>query len=177
MRRALTAITAAAFSVLLSSCGGEPAQEPEAPPETVEDDTAEPEPEPTPETEQSPEPEEEPEPTEEPADEADESAGTPEVELEQAVRGYSEAFFNGDATDAYEALSERCAATVSLSEYTGNLMAVQTIYGDALPDLLTVDVTVSGDEGSATYTYSIPELNVIEQPWLYEGDAWRYDDC
>ncbi|MEV7972182.1 hypothetical protein [Cellulomonas sp. NPDC089187] len=102
-------------------------------------------------------------------------SGTVE-ELDAAVRAYSAAFFGADATTIYGMLSARCAASTDVSTMTGNLMAVQSIYG-AGPELLTVDASVDGPVGRATYTYSEASLNVTDQPWVFEGGSWRYDEC
>ncbi|MCR6494242.1 hypothetical protein [Cellulomonas sp. P24] len=100
-----------------------------------------------------------------------------EASLDAAVRAYSAAFFAGDATEAFATLSARCAAKTDLSTYTGNLMAVQLVYKDAIPTLETVEVTVNGDSGVASYTYSDHNIDVLGQPWRVEDGAWRYDMC
>jgi len=104
-------------------------------------------------------------------------SGGSEDELETAVRAYSDAFFGGDATVAFGMLSPRCADETDLATFTGNLMAVQAVYGDAVPELRAVDVVVDGSAGRATYTYSDPQVNQTDQPWLYEGGSWLYDAC
>lgn len=49
------------------------------------------------------------------------------------MRAYSDAFLTGDATTAYELLSERCRKRTSLSEFTGIVTAAKQMYGSPLP--------------------------------------------
>lgn len=108
-------------------------------------------------------------------------APTPEASgddaLEAAVRAYSKAFFDGEATTGYEMLSKRCAAETDLSTYTGTLMAVKLIYPEETPKLETVQVETDGNVGTATYTYSDDAVNVSGQRWVLEKGSWKHDGC
>lgn len=108
-------------------------------------------------------------------------APTPEASgddaLEAAVRAYSKAFFDGEATTGYEMLSKRCAGETDLSTYTGTLMAVKMLFPDGPPTLETVQVETDGNVGTATYTYSDETVNVSSQRWVLENGAWKHDGC
>lgn len=104
------------------------------------------------------------------------TADTSKTALEAAVRAYSKAYFAGNATAAYNLLSQRCASTISKAAFTTSITAGARAYGKQAIRVLTVD-QLSGDLARVTYTYSVPALDQAAQPWTREGGAWHYDAC
>jgi hypothetical protein len=96
--------------------------------------------------------------------------------LRQAVQGYSDAFLGGEPTTAYEYFSARCKDQVSLSYFTGIIIAAKQVYGTALP-ITSYDAEVSGDLARVSYTYDVPALDQTDEPWAREDGAWKQDDC
>ncbi|RAO46713.1 hypothetical protein ONO86_03249 [Micromonospora noduli] len=89
---------------------------------------------------------------------------------------YSDAFLDAKPTVAYDLFSARCKDRLALSEFTGMLTAAKQVYGKALP-LKSFDSQISGDLARVTYTYDVPALNQIKEPWVREGGKWKQDDC
>lgn len=92
------------------------------------------------------------------------------------MQTYSDAFLGGEPVKAYEVFSARCKKRVSLSEFTGIVTAAGDLYGSALA-IRSYEAQVSGDLARVTYTYDVPALNQMSEPWAREGGAWRQDDC
>ncbi|MEU4712476.1 hypothetical protein AB0F73_02230 [Micromonospora purpureochromogenes] len=105
------------------------------------------------------------------------TAQTPsEAELRQAVVAYSDAFLDAKPTVGYELFSARCKERVTLSEFTGMLMAAKQMYGKAMP-IKSFEAQMSGDLARVTYTYDVPALNQTKEPWVREDGKWKQDDC
>ena len=100
----------------------------------------------------------------------------PANELQQAVQGYSDAFLDAQPVEAYEYFSARCADRVSLSYFTGIVIAAKDIYGAPLA-IKTYDAEVAGDLARVTYTYDVPALSQMREPWSRENGVWKLDDC
>ena len=96
--------------------------------------------------------------------------------LRDAVQGYSDAFLTAQPTAAYDYFSARCQEQVSLSYFTGVLIAAKQAYGTALP-IKSFEAEVAGDLARVTYTYDDVELNQAAEPWTRESGAWKQDDC
>lgn len=96
--------------------------------------------------------------------------------LEQAVRAYSDAYFKPDPHAAYALLSARCQGQTPEATYSAVITTTAAAYGHQTITTLHVD-QLSGDMGRVTYTYTVPKLNQVQQPWTREGGAWHYDAC
>ncbi|MGN9809994.1 hypothetical protein ACTMSW_11635 [Micromonospora sp. BQ11] len=103
-------------------------------------------------------------------------APSEEAELRRAVVAYSDAFLDAKPTVGYELFSARCKERVTLSEFTGMLMAAKQMYGKAMP-IKTFEAQISGDLARVTYTYEVPALNQTREPWAREDGKWKQDDC
>jgi hypothetical protein len=97
-------------------------------------------------------------------------------ELRGAVQGYSDGFLGSEPVEAYDYFSARCKEKVSLSYFTGIVIAAKSTYGSALP-ITSYDAQVDGDLARVTYTYEVPALNQEAEPWVREGGQWKTDDC
>jgi hypothetical protein len=104
------------------------------------------------------------------------STPAPEDDLRVAVQTYSNGFLGGDPTVAYDYFSERCKEKVSLSYFTGIVMAAKVTYGSVLP-IMSYDAQVSGDLARVTYTFEVSALNQDAEPWVREAGLWKTDDC
>ena len=104
------------------------------------------------------------------------STSAPEDDLRVAVQTYSDGFLGGDPTLAYDYFSGRCKEKVSLSYFTGIVMAAKVTYGSVLP-IMSYDAHVSGDLARVTYTFEVPALNQDAEPWVREAGLWKTDDC
>ena len=104
------------------------------------------------------------------------SAPGEEAELRQAVVAYSDAILDAKPTVGYELFSARCEERVTLSEFTGMLMAAEQKYGKAMP-IRTFEAQISGDLARVTYIYDVPALNQTKEPWAREDGTWKQDDC
>ncbi len=100
----------------------------------------------------------------------------PSDELQQAVQGYSDAFLGAQPVEAYEYFSARCTDRVSLSYFTGIVIAAKDIHGEPLT-ITTYDAEVAGDLARVTYTYDVPALSQMREPWSRENGVWKLDDC
>ena len=102
--------------------------------------------------------------------------GDDDAGLRDAVQGYSDAFLTAQPTTAYDYFSARCQEQVSLSYFTGILIAAKQAYGTALP-IKSFEAEIAGDMARVTYTYDDAELNQAAEPWTRESGAWKQDDC
>ncbi|MGW1433115.1 hypothetical protein ACWD6K_31405 [Streptomyces sp. NPDC002431] len=96
---------------------------------------------------------------------------------EKAVVAYTAAYFKGDATAAYAALSKRCKGQIGPEVYKGVVEQATADYG---PDHPATNVTadVSGDMARVTYKVAgLPKFDQEAQPWAREDGTWRYDAC
>ncbi|MGY2079882.1 hypothetical protein [Modestobacter sp. SYSU DS0657] len=107
---------------------------------------------------------------------ATESSPAADEALRTAVQGYSDAFLGGDPATAYDYFSARCQEQVSLSYFTGIVMAATQVYGVALL-ITSYDAEVSGDLARVSYTYDVTALDQAAEPWARENGAWKQDDC
>lgn len=99
-----------------------------------------------------------------------------EQALRDAVTAYSDAFLDGEVTTAYKILSSQCRSQNSLAYFTGIVTAFSDTYGKALP-IKTFEASISGDTATVSYTYDVPALDQIKEPWVLEGQQWKNDDC
>lgn len=96
--------------------------------------------------------------------------------LTAAVKAYSASYFKPDADAARALLSDRCKAKAPDAAYKAALQDAVDTYGHQTIKSVTVD-RLSGDVAVVSYTYSVPALDQKGQPWVREGDGWRYDAC
>lgn len=97
--------------------------------------------------------------------------------LSAAVQAYTAAYFKGDATTAYAALSKRCKGKIGAAEYAPVVQQAHTDYGS---DHAATDVQadVSGVLARVTYKVAgLPKFDQEAQPWAREGGTWKYDAC
>lgn len=99
----------------------------------------------------------------------------PDDDLKAAVNAYSKAFLTGDGAAAYALLSERCRSLTPLSDFAAITEQAKETYGPVKIDSLDVDV--SGDSATATYTYAVPAINQTDEKWVLESGSWHNDDC
>ncbi|MER6103608.1 hypothetical protein ABT115_15120 [Streptomyces sp. NPDC001832] len=108
---------------------------------------------------------------------SDDDKATSSSGPETAVTTYTAAYFKGDATTAYEALSKRCKGKIGPDAYAGVVKQASTEYGTDHP-ATDVQADVSGDMARVTYKVKgLPKFDQEAQPWAREGGAWRYDAC
>ncbi|WP_377273114.1 hypothetical protein [Peterkaempfera sp. SMS 1(5)a] len=98
------------------------------------------------------------------------------AELEEAVRAFSTAYLKPDPDAGYAMLSERCRRTIGKSVWAGLAKSAAKDYGRRPIKTLTV-LQLAGDDARVSYTYGLPRLDQLEQPWLRENGSWRYDAC
>lgn len=96
--------------------------------------------------------------------------------LEAAVRAYSDTFLTADAESSYDLLSDRCQARVSKDQWELLMASVEQQYGTALP-IRTYEAEISGDLARVTYAYDVAAINQDREPWVWERQGWRQDDC
>jgi hypothetical protein len=60
-------------------------------------------------------------------------------------------------------------------DFKATVAAAHVKYGSAT--LQSLNATVNGTRGYATYTYSDPAINQHDQPWTFESGGWRWDAC
>jgi hypothetical protein len=96
--------------------------------------------------------------------------------LEQAVRAYSAAFLAGDTVAVRALQSARCQEAIPDDGLAAAVAGANAAYADAQIEELRV-LTITGDAGRVSYTYSDPVINQTDEPWIREGGAWRMDDC
>jgi hypothetical protein len=107
---------------------------------------------------------------------AGKAASSDKDALTAAVKAYSAAYFKPDPDAGYALLSKRCRAQIGSEAYRTALTQAVSTYGHQAVKAVTVD-SLSGDMARVSYTYSVPALNQQGQPWVREGNAWRYDAC
>ncbi len=97
-------------------------------------------------------------------------------ELRAAVVAYSDAFLSGDSDGAYGILSERCQDRHTQDAFAVVVEAAAAFYGAPLP-LQSFEAEVAGDLARVSYTYAVPALDQLSEPWVREGGEWKQDDC
>lgn len=97
--------------------------------------------------------------------------------LKTAVKQYSDAFFNGSGMGAYALLSQRCQAANNEATFETSVIAVGQQYKGALPVMTSVSVNVTGNTGTATYSYDRGNFDQTNQPWIFERGGWKYNQC
>lgn len=97
---------------------------------------------------------------------------------------YTDAYFAGDWDVAFDKLwSERCKAdNDSRNGFVGTLMAQDINFpeGSLRPQARDVVIErIEGALGVVTYGFGEGAMGgeVRSQPWVYEADQWRFDDC
>lgn len=107
----------------------------------------------------------------------DSEADTGAAELKTAVEAYTEAYFAGEASTAYRMLSARCQKDVNELVYGATVDQAAKEYGAGHP-ATDVQADVSGDMARVTYKVEgLPKFDQSGQPWVREGDSWKYDAC
>ncbi|MEU2056844.1 hypothetical protein [Streptomyces bungoensis] len=99
------------------------------------------------------------------------------VELERVASTYTDLYFAGVGKSAYAFLSKRCRAEADPTMYAATVKQAAKDYG---PDHPATDVhaTVSGDMGRVSYKVKgLPKFDQTQQPWTWQGGAWKYDAC
>lgn len=94
--------------------------------------------------------------------------------VKKTVRAYSDAFLGGHAKEAWLMRTPAAQAGGSYAEFAVAVAVAKEIYGDA--EMTSLEVTVTGDTASATYTYDIAEINQIDQVWIKQGGEWFLDN-
>ncbi len=102
-------------------------------------------------------------------------AGVEEAKIHEAAQTYSDAFLSGDSAAAFDLLSTRCQDELRM-DFGTLVLEAETKYGDGLP-ITSFEAEVSGDSAQATYTFSKSKLNRDDEPWVFENDRWKQDDC
>lgn len=92
------------------------------------------------------------------------------------MRAYSQAFLAGDGNAAYELLSKRCQERNTRPEFVSLVQVAGKQYGPQEIRSFKVD-QAAGELARVTYTYDRSELDQRGEPWVYESNAWRVDDC
>lgn len=103
------------------------------------------------------------------------SVSMADVELEDAVYAYTEAFLGGDAEGSRALLSSRCQADTSANQWEQIVAEAHDLYGDAT--ITDYTATVDGQLATTTYELTDPVLNQTEERWVLEDGGWRNDDC
>ncbi|CAM5511943.1 MULTISPECIES: hypothetical protein [Streptomyces] len=99
------------------------------------------------------------------------------TELQQAVQAYTEAYFKGDATTAYAALSKRCKSKMPSEAYEQIVKRAAADYGTGHP-ATDMQAQVSGTLARVSYKVrGLPKFDQQAQPWTREGGTWKYDAC
>lgn len=101
--------------------------------------------------------------------------GADDASLQLAVRVYSGSFLAGDARGVHALMSTRCQAAFPVEDLKPLVAAAAMDFGDARMTALAV--TVDGTAGTATYTFTRPELDQEREPWVVEKGGWRNDSC
>lgn len=94
--------------------------------------------------------------------------------VRSAVRAYSAAFLGGHAKEAWLMRTPAAQSGGSYAEFALVVETAKTIYADV--EMTSLEVTVTGDTASATYTYDIAEINQTNQAWVKQGDEWLVDN-
>ena len=94
--------------------------------------------------------------------------------VKKAVRAYSDAFLGGHAKEAWLMRTPAAQAGGSYAEFAVAVAAAKEIYGDA--EMTSLEVTVTGDTASATYTYDIAEISQTNQVWIKQDGEWFVDN-
>ena len=94
------------------------------------------------------------------------------ADLETAVRIFSDASMAGDDTTAARLLSRRCSQVLTVRDIRARRAAAGAFYA-----VRKVTARVRGDRATVSYTFSLPRLDVRNEPWLREGGQWRRDAC
>lgn len=97
--------------------------------------------------------------------------------LKTAVEQYSDAFFNGSGMGAYALLSQRCQAVNDEATFETSVVAAGQQYKGALPVMTSISVNVTGNTGTATYSYDRGDFDQANQPWTFERGGWKYNQC
>ena len=97
--------------------------------------------------------------------------------LKTAVKQYSDAFFNGSGMGAYALLSQRCQAVNDEATFETSVVAAGQQYKGALPVMTSISVNVTGNTGTATYSYDRGDFDQANQPWTFERGGWKYNQC
>lgn len=99
------------------------------------------------------------------------------ADLERVVRAYSGLYFAGDGGAAYRFLSKRCQDEAG-DEAAFTAIAGAAAKGHGPQEIETLDVDqLAGGTARVSYTFAVPELNQVRQPWMREAGAWKYDGC
>jgi hypothetical protein len=98
-------------------------------------------------------------------------------ELERAVKDYTAAYFNAEASTAHRMLSERCRKEINPLVYGDMLRLAKKEFGS---DHRATDVKaeVSGKLARVSYRVSgLAKYRQDAEPWAREGGVWKYDAC
>lgn len=96
--------------------------------------------------------------------------------LKTAVTEYSNAYLAGKGLAAFDLLSARCQRSIGEAQIITLASGAQRLYGDLPITALTV-ISNDGTKATVTYTYVVTTLNQSNQPWVFEGGGWKYDNC
>lgn len=95
---------------------------------------------------------------------------------ESAARAYASAFIAGDSDSAFDMLSRRCRDRVSSDELAAAVAAVALSYGDATLEQVTVTLT-GNNVARVSSRFDQPDLDQVDEPWVFEDGAWHNADC
>ncbi|WMM74453.1 hypothetical protein RCF27_09295 [Rhodococcus pyridinivorans] len=99
----------------------------------------------------------------------------PVAALEAAATEWSESFYGGDSSEAYDLFTDECKDTFSedefkaLSDFNQADGATRTLTG--------VTAQVEGDRGFADLTYANADNNDTNMPWVLVDGEWKTSDC
>jgi hypothetical protein len=110
--------------------------------------------------------------------------------LKAAVKSSAEAYYRGDAKEAYRSFSKECQGKVPYSQYAATVKVASAMFEGffdmKLSDLKVKTVVVkdvADGKGQASATLEAKgdeDLNMGADefhPWTYEGGAWKQTDC
>ncbi|MFJ8546031.1 hypothetical protein ACIRFH_29290 [Streptomyces sp. NPDC093586] len=96
--------------------------------------------------------------------------------LEKAVREYTAAYFADEPDTTYGMLSARCRKVITPAGMAVLTERAVGDYGQQDVKRFAVD-ELSGDTARVSYGVGLPTFDQKQQPWLREGDVWKYDAC
>ncbi|WP_407107254.1 hypothetical protein [Rhodococcus aetherivorans] len=104
-----------------------------------------------------------------------EASEDPVAALEAAATEWSESFYSGDSSDAYELFTAECKETFSAEEFKALSDFSQADGQSRRP----ADVTarVEGDRGFVDISYENPDDNDSNMPWILVDGEWKTSDC
>ncbi|WP_418345797.1 hypothetical protein [Rhodococcus pyridinivorans] len=107
-------------------------------------------------------------------DEAPDAVDDPVAALEAAATEWSESFYSGDSSEAYDLFTADCKDTFSPDEFKA-LSDFNRADG-ASRTLTDVTARVDGDRGAVDLVYENADSDT-NMPWLLVDGEWKTSDC